>query len=206
MLLLCKGLLLGFSIAAPVGPIGVLCIRRTLAFGAKCGFVSGLGAATADAIYGVTAALGVVAAASFFFEYQAGLQLIGGIYLLYLGWKTFCSPPVASDQVAALEQKKELWSSYASTFALTIINPMTIMSFAAVFAGLGMREGAAFSEAVPLVLGVFSGSLLWWAVLSAAVSFLRDKVDVKGMRQVNRLSGSIIILFGLYAVLHFSGF
>ncbi len=203
MLLLCKGLLLGFSIAAPVGPIGVLCIRRTLSSGVKCGFVSGLGAAMADAVYGLAAALGLFAVASFLFEYQAVFRLLGGIYLFHLGWKTFFSPPVAAHQSAVLEQRKELWSSYASAFVLTIINPMTMMSFVAAFAGLGIRESAVFSEAALLVGGIFGGSLLWWALLSAAVSLLRGKFTSGAMLIVNRFSGLVIALFGVYALSEF---
>lgn len=192
-----KGMLLGFSIAAPVGPIGVLCIRRTLSNGRAAGLVSGLGAATADAIYGTIAAFGVTFISSLLISQQTWLRLIGGVFLCYLGIKSFLS--VAADSTATL-QAEGLGGAYLSTFLLTITNPLTILSFAAVFAGLGLSAGGNYASATVLVLGVFLGSALWWFILSGGVSLFRSRFSPQGMRWVNRISGIIITTFGVIAL------
>ena len=198
MLFLLKGIILGFSIAAPVGPIGVLCIRRTLSCGMRNGFMSGLGAASADAIYGSIAALGLSVVSSFLIDQQYYLRLIGGAFLLYLGYTTYTSIPA---ETAAIAKGEGLMGAYLSTLFLTITNPMTILSFAAVFAGLGLgaADGNGMS-ALLLILGVFSGSLLWWALLSGLVNILRDKFDQQRLKWVNQLSGLIIAGFGFYCL------
>ncbi len=195
---LLKGLLIGFAIAAPVGPIGVLCIRRTLAEGRIFGLVSGLGAATADAIYGCIAAFGLTFISSFLVSQQVWLRLIGGAFLIYLGIKTFLAKPA---EKAASGSGKGLFAAYASTFFLTLTNPMTILSFAAIFVGLGLTStGGDYFSAVLLVLGVFIGSALWWFFLSFTVSLFRGKFNLQGLVWVNRISGVIIIGFGLFAL------
>lgn len=199
MLFLMKGILLGFSIAAPVGPIGVLCIRRTLAKGMGTGFISGLGAATADAIYGLVAVLGVSAVSIFLLDYQSYLRLAGGLFLLYLGYTTFKSIPA---EVAATARGEGLLGAYVSTLFLTITNPMTIMSFAAIFAGLGVGTiGEDYILSFLLVLGVFIGSMLWWLTLSGIVNVLRHKFDQKSLKLVNQLSGLMITGFGIVSLL-----
>jgi threonine/homoserine/homoserine lactone efflux protein len=191
-----KGIVLGFSIAAPVGPIGILCIRRALSGGLIIGFVSGLGAATADAIYGSIAAFGLTVISAFLIQQQFYIHFIGSLFLFYLGWKIFrAAPAVELKNVVA----KGVLSSYTSTFFLTITNPMTIVSFTAVFAGLGagnIQEG--YLAPALLVGGVFTGSMLWWLLLSGGVSILRNKLDVRCLKWVNRLSGTIIIGFALF--------
>lgn len=194
-----KGLMLGFSIAAPVGPIGVLCIRRTLARGFKSGFVSGLGAASADALYGIIAAAGLTLVADFLVSQQLWLGLVGSGLLLYLGIKTLCSLPATAGAPA---ETNSAGGDYFSTLLLTISNPMTILMFAVVFGGMGTRSGGNFRlNAFLLVLGVFSGSALWWLLLSAAVSLLREKVDARMMLWINRIAGCVIFGFGLYLLL-----
>jgi threonine/homoserine/homoserine lactone efflux protein len=194
-----KGLVLGFSIAAPVGPIGVLCIRRTLANGFKSGLVSGLGAASADAIYGTIAAAGLTLVADFLVRQQAWLGLLGGGFLLYLGIKTFRTPPQTSESSA---EKYSTGGNYFSTLLLTLSNPMTIFMFAAIFGGMSVQSEAIFRyNAFFLVLGVFTGSALWWLTLSAAVSLLRDKVNARLMTWVNRLAGAAITGFGLFVLI-----
>src|SRR5918997_6693891 len=158
-------MLIGFAIAAPVGPIGVLCIRRTLAEGRLSGLVSGLGAATADAVYGAVAALGLTFVTEFLIGGEAWLRLVGGAFLVFIGVRTFLARPV---ERAAPSARSGLPGAYASTFFLTLTNPTTILSFAAIFAGLevaGDASGSALS-AMLLVLGVFLGSAAWWVVLS----------------------------------------
>jgi threonine/homoserine/homoserine lactone efflux protein len=195
---LLKGIILGFSIAAPVGPIGVLCIRRTIAKGRLSGFISGLGAATADGIYGCVAAFGLTFISSFLVSQQFWLRLIGGGFLLYLGVKTFITLPAEN---AAEAKSNGIFSDYLTTFFLTITNPMTILSFAAVFTGLGLAAaGSNYDTAGNLVAGVLIGSALWWLCLSGIVGLFRLKFNTTGMVWVNRISGSIIILFGIWAL------
>ena len=196
-----RGLLIGFSIAAPVGPIGVLCIRRTLADGRIYGFVSGLGAATADAAYGFVAGFGLTFVSSFLVSQGVWLRLIGGLFLLYLGIRTFITRPATIASTNG-EGRAGLASAYLSTLALTLTNPATILSFAVVFAGLGLATGGGdYLAAILLVFGVFVGSALWWLLLSGGVRFLRGRFSVRGMWWVNRISGILIVGFGVVALL-----
>ena len=196
---LLRGLVIGFSIAAPVGPIGVLCIRQTLARGRLAGLVSGLGTATADAIYGCVAGLGLTFISNILINRQLWLHLAGGLFLCYLGIKIFLEKP---SNRAALASGDSIVRIYASTFFLTLTNPMTILSFVAIFAGLGLASTAGnIMSAGALILGVFAGSALWWLILSCGVDMLRDKFDLRGLQWVNRISGSIITGFGLFALL-----
>ncbi len=194
-----RGLIVGFSIAAPVGPIGILCIRRTLAEGRMPGFVSGLGAATADAFYGCIAGFGLTFISSFLLHQMGWFRVIGGAFLCYLGLRAFFSKP--SDSLTS-EKGKGLGSAYASTFFLTLTNPMTILAFAAIFAGLGVAsESKDYVSAGILVIGVFLGSTLWWVILSSGVGLFRKKFDLRALRWVNRTSGIVIMGFGLISLL-----
>ncbi len=192
-----KGLIIGFAIAAPVGPIGVLCIRRTLAEGRVVGLLSGLGAATADAVYGCIAGFGLTLVSDFLVDRAFWIQLLGGGFLCYLGIKTFLDVP--AEQAAAPSAR--LVSAYGSTVLLTLTNPATILSFVAVFAGLGLASmGQDYAAASILVLGVFSGSGLWWVLLSSGVSFFRGRFNTQRLRWINRLSGIVLIAFGMVAL------
>ncbi|MBP2630203.1 MAG: Lysine exporter protein [Firmicutes bacterium] len=194
-----KGIILGFSIAAPVGPIGVLCIRRTLAKGMLNGFLSGVGTATADAMYGCIAAFGVTVVAAFLIDNQFYLRLVGGLFLLYLGYTTFRSIPA---ETAAKAGDQDLLGAYTSAFFLTLTNPMTIMSFAAVFAGLGIGEtGGNYMLVGLVVFGVFIGSMFWWLLLSGIVNVFRTTFDARRLKYVNQFSGFIIAGFGLLSLL-----
>ena len=195
-----KGLVIGFSIAAPVGPIGILCIRRTLNDGRLCGFFTGMGAATADAVYGSIAAFGLTFISSFLVYQQTWLRLVGGLFLLYLGVKTFLAcPPEQNGENRP--PKSGLLQAYGSTFFLTLTNPMTILSFAVIFAGLGLAQtGSGFVSAGLLVLGVFSGSAFWWLLLSGGFSLLSKRINYQSLVWINRISGLIITGFGVYAL------
>jgi threonine/homoserine/homoserine lactone efflux protein len=196
---LLRGLVIGFSIAAPVGPIGVLCIRRTLAQGRLAGLLSGLGAATADATYGFVAGFGLTYVSNLLIGYQSWIRFVGGLFLCYLGIKTFLSRPAESP--ARTRGEGLLWN-YASTFALTLTNPMTIISFAAVFAGLGIGSAAGqYRSATLLVLGVFGGSAAWWLMLSGGVSLLRSRFRPRALTWVNKAAGVVILGFGILALL-----
>ncbi len=196
--ILFRGVVIGFSIAAPVGPIGVLCIRRTLTEGRASGLVSGLGAASADALYGCVAGFGLTFLSNLLITRQTELRLAGGLFLVYLALKTFMSRP---SHTTAEASGRGLLGAYLSTFVLTLTNPMTIISFAAIFAGLGLAEGSGnYASAVLLVLGVFIGSALWWLLLSGGVGVFREKFSTGGLRWLNRLSGVVIGFFGLLAL------
>ena len=197
-----RGLVIGFSIAAPVGPIGLLCIRRTLAYGRAVGFVSGLGAATADAAYGAVAGFGLTALSGFLVRWQTPMRLIGGVFLCYLGVRTFLARPASR---SAERESRGLTGAYLSTLGLTLTNPSTILSFVAIFAGLGLGTtsaagGGGYAGASVLVGGVFLGSAAWWLILSGITGAVRGRFSPAGMRWVNRLSGAILTAFGLAAL------
>jgi threonine/homoserine/homoserine lactone efflux protein len=194
---LLRGAVLGFSIAAPVGPIGVLCIRRTLAEGRTVGFVSGLGAASADMLYGSVAAFGLTAISAILISQRLWIHLVGAAFLLYLGTGTLLARPA---ERPATVSSRGLTGAYTSTLLLTLTNPLTILSFAAVFAGLGLAGArAGYAAAGFTALGVFCGSALWWLMLSSGVSVLRARLTPGVLRWVNRLSGLVLIGFGLFA-------
>lgn len=192
-----QGFIIGFSIAAPVGPIGILCIRRSLCDGYWLGFLTGLGAASADAFYGLIAGFGLTIISNFLVSQQIELKLIGGLFLCYLGLKTIFTQPVK--EVEILSSKQGV-SAYTSTFFLTLTNPMTILSFVAIFSGLGLGNKNHYSDAAILVLGVFLGSALWWFLLVSGVSVFRDKISTRTLQGVNRISGILIFGFGLAAL------
>jgi threonine/homoserine/homoserine lactone efflux protein len=194
-----RGLAIGFGIAAPVGPIGILCISRTLADGRAVGFAAGLGAATADALYGAVAAFGLTLVSSALVGQRLWLQAVGGLFLCYLGLRTWMAVPEPATEASG--QGRDLLSAWASTLALTLTNPTTILSFVAIFAGLGLGAGAGgYRPAALMVLGVFLGSALWWLLLSAGVGFFRSALTRRGLHWVNRLAAAIITAFGIGAL------
>lgn len=198
-----KSLLIGFSIAAPVGPIGVLCIRRTLAHGRVSGFVSGLGAATADAIYGSIAAFGLTFISLLIIENGIWLRLFGGVFLLLLGARTFFSiPKDNSSPYSTSHTRRSLLSDYGTTFFLTLTNPLTILSFAAIFVGLDLSINTSRNYLDPLimVIGIFLGSCTWWFLLSGFTGYFRNKIATSTMIWINRISGLIIAGFGVLSL------
>lgn len=193
-----KGLIFGFSIAAPVGPIGILCIRRSLAGGWTAGLLTGMGAATADAFYGCVAGLGLAGITGLLVEQRAWIQLFGGLFLCWLGMRIFLS---AADEKSAAETSGSAAMGYLSALFLTLTNPMTILSFAAVFAGMGLGNVAASHMAAGwLVAGVFCGSMAWWIILSSASSLFNTRMNATAMRWINRLAGAVLTGFGLIVV------
>ncbi len=185
------GFVVGISIAAPVGPIGVLCIRRTLQDGRLAGFVSGIGAATADACYGIVAALGLTALAVFLTDGAAWLNTIGAAFLLYLAYRTARSAAESGPDVKKGAQAG-YWSAYGSTFLLTLTNPMTIVSFAGIIAGLNLGTGSAAPYL--FVLGVFTGSAVWWLMLGLAVGATKKMLPASALKAINY--GSAVVLAG----------
>jgi len=195
---LIKGFIIGFSIAAPVGPIGVLTIKRTLTEGRLSGFVTGMGAAMADTLYGVIAGFGLTVVSSFIMTQEFWMKLVGGLFLLFLGIKSFIAKPAST---AANLDSKGLFNNFISTFFLTVTNPATILSFLAIFAGLGLGTTKTdYSSSISLVLGVFIGSGLWWFILSSAVSRFQSKITPVRLTWINRLSGLLILSFGVFAL------
>lgn len=198
---LLKGGLVGFCLAVPIGPINVLCMRRTLEHGRASGLASGLGAAMADAIYGGIAGFGVQFASQALIGYQMWLRLLGGALLCYLGYRTFVAKPVEKEMANG---QAGLMGDVLSTFVLTLTNPMTILSFAAVFAALGVaQEETGFLGPTMLVAGVFLGSMAWWTVLAWAVGILRGRLGPGGLRWANRVCGLLIGGFGMVSMLSF---
>lgn len=199
IIFLLKGLLIGFTVATPVGPIGILCINRTLSKGRLTGFVSGLGAASADAIYGCIAAFGLTFITSFLISQKLWLQLIGGLFLCYLGIQTYRSRPAGH---AASARGGGLLKSYTSVFFLTVTNPMTILFFIGIFSGIGLgKSNFDLMSALLMVTGVFLGSAAWWLSLSFSVSLFRKKFSNDTLAWINRLSGIIVFGFGVFALL-----
>ena len=190
-----RGMMIGFAIAAPVGPIGLLCIQRTLQAGRLSGLATGMGAATADAVYGLIAGFGLTVVASALVEYRVPLGLIGGAFLCVLGTRTLLTAPATS---APTVEARGLLTPYITTFLLTLTNPMTIFSFFVIFAGMGLASIADNSwQTVLLVAGVFAGSALWWLLLSAGAALLRTRLRPRVLRTVNLVAGAVIVGFGV---------
>jgi threonine/homoserine/homoserine lactone efflux protein len=192
-----KGLIIGFAMAVPIGPIGIMCIRKTLAEGHPRGLIVGLGAATADSLYGSIAAFGLTFVSDVIASQHFWLRLVGGGLLLFLGISTFRvkrkDPVIPSDN-------EDLLGSYVSAFFLALTNPVTIFAFVAVFAAFGLGHRLIVISACILVLGVFTGSCLWFLALGYVATLFRKKLDSTGLRWVNRISGSLIILSGVAAL------
>jgi threonine/homoserine/homoserine lactone efflux protein len=194
-----RGYVLGFTIAAAVGPISLLVMRRTLAEGRLIGLVSGLGVATADATYGAIAAFGLGAITDLLVSVRQALGLAGGIFLLWLAWRTVSAS--STDPAAAPEPDRRggVPGAYLSILGLTMANPMTILSFAALFAGLGVTSGAT-GDAALLVIGVLLGSATWWLVLTSTVAAVRSRLTPRWIHRINLGSGVVIGAFAVVAI------
>jgi threonine/homoserine/homoserine lactone efflux protein len=197
--LLARGLALGFTIAAAVGPISVLTIRRTLAHGRIYGLASGLGVALADATYAAIAAFGLTAVTSVLVGGRVLLGLVGGAFIVWLGYRTLVSRPPAMATGTEAADRPGLVPALVSIYGLTMTNPMTILSFVGLFAGLGLA-GAGGEGAATVTLGVFLGSTLWWVVLTTGVGWLRGRLTTGGLAWINRVSGVVLVGFGIVAV------
>ncbi len=195
-----RGLLIGLSIAATVGPMSILCIQRTIHRGQRYGLISGLGIATADGIYGCIAAFGLTLISKFLVSQQFWIRTVGGLFLIYLGIKTVLTRPDRPTEHVLETKTNGLVGAYTTTFLLTLTNPLTILSFAAIFVGIGVGGASkSYGSAISVVLGVFVGSSLWWCILTRGVSLLRGKLTQTWLLWINRISGSILLLFGIVA-------
>jgi threonine/homoserine/homoserine lactone efflux protein len=199
-----RGLLIGISIAAVVGPMSMLCILRTFHRGLLYGLVSGLGIATADAVYGGIAGFGLTVITTVLVSQQGWVRLLGGLFLLYLGLKTVLSRP--AERAAMAAKATNFFGAYVSTFLLTLANPQTILSFVAIFAGIGVGASSHNELSAALVVcGVFAGSSLWWCLLTAGISLLRGRLTPTWFLWIHRISGGMILLFGLLALVSLKG-
>ena len=192
-----KGFIIGISIAAPVGPIGILCIQRTITYGKLNGLATGLGAASADAVYGFIAAFGLTFISNFLVAQQTWFRIVGGGFLIYLGIRAYLSTP---QDTTGNTKSQNHTSAYGTTFLLTLSNPMTILSFAAIFSGFGLVDTSIhYGSASLMVLGVFLGSATWWLFLSGGTNLFRNKLNQR-LAWINKLSGVVITLFGVIAI------
>jgi len=193
---LIKGTIIGFAIAAPVGPVGVLCIRRALADGRLAAFVAGLGAAAADTLYGAVAALGLTLVTDFLTNHRTVLSVVGGLFLIYLGWRTMRARP---QMLPTPDTHIGLVRDFLSTFLITLTNPGTILAFMAVFASITAVQMAnpMSLDTSLLILGVFVGSAAWWGLLSAAAGAVRSHFTPLWLRWLNWGSGAVLVVFGI---------
>jgi threonine/homoserine/homoserine lactone efflux protein len=198
-----KGVLLGLSVAAPVGPIGVLTIRRTISDGFRMGFATGLGAATADATYGLIAAFGLTAIMAVLTDHADAIRLVGGVMLVVIGVRTLVQGRASvNGRAIAAENVLTPARSYIQTVGLTLTNPMTILAFIGMFAGIGISSGGAdIPNALGLVLGVGIGSALWWLGLAFVVSRIRHRLSTSVVQAINVSSALIIVGFGVAAMI-----
>jgi len=190
-----KAIGIGFLIAAPVGPIGILCIRRALEGGRVAGIMTGLGAAFGDACYGVIAGFGLTVVSDVLMRYQIALKIVGGIFLIYLGIKAFVKAEKITQEVQG--SAGTLFSYFISTFFLVVTNPVTILVFMAIFAGFGLGGCTSYADAIMLVSGIFLGSMLWWVALSELTCLLTGKIKPEYFVWVNRIVGIVLVIFGV---------
>lgn len=208
LLLIGSGIIIGIVVAAPIGPVNLICIRRTLAYGPLNGFFSGLGAALGDGVFAVVTAFGLTAIAQLIRGYAAGLEIAGGLMLIAFGIHTFLADPSHGRDDSGLPTRIEgstsLGRAIASTFALTITNPATFFGFAALFAGLGSLAGeeTSYIDAAIVVAGVVGGSVLWWFAVTAITGLFHAKIDTNVMRHINQVSGVAVSGFGLAILGH----
>lgn len=193
-----QGIVIGFAMALPVGPIGIMCIRKTLTEGRVHGLVIGLGAATADMVYSCIAAFGLTMITDILDSQKFWIRLVGGTLILFLGAKIFRAKP--TDPKVPVKNPGML-GSYLYTFFLTLTNPLTIFAFIGVFAALGLGSGLSIFSAIALVLGVFIGSSLWFIALSSGFTLFRHKFKLNGLVWVNRIAGGLIIISGFIALI-----
>jgi threonine/homoserine/homoserine lactone efflux protein len=193
-----RGLAVGLIIAAPVGPVNVLCIQRTLEKGWKSGVLSGFGAALADTLYGAIAGFSISLVIQFLIREEVWIRLIGGILLTGIGVVYYCKPP---RPLEAGQDRSSAHTDLVSTFLLTVTNPTTVLSFLAVLATLGLGRQRPLWQTSFLMVGIFCGSMTWWTILASVVNLLRSRVTDGTMRWMNRVAGIAIGGFGLVNVL-----
>jgi threonine/homoserine/homoserine lactone efflux protein len=195
-----QGVIIGILVSIPMGPIGVLCVQRTLHQGRKIGFVSGLGAASADSFFATIAGFGLTFISDFFTNNQFIITLLGATVLVILGVRLFITNTIA--QVRKYKTKKtNMFSDFISVFFLTLSNPITIIFFGLVFTGLGIVKNDTQSL-IFLIIGIFTGAILWWFILSSLVNLFRQYFKIRIIFYINKFAGVLIVLFGIFALLN----
>jgi threonine/homoserine/homoserine lactone efflux protein len=189
-------MIVGVSVSAPLGPLGVLCIQRTINKGLLSGFVSGLGAAVADILYASVAGFGISIIADFLKDHQEIIRAIGGLIVLVVGIMIFRSNPVKQFRQQKM-QKRSYVSDFVSSIFITITNPLTIVFFGAVFAGFGLDETTTINPVVLTLLGIFLGALTWWLGLTILVNIFRNKIRLRNLYWINKITGILVAIFGL---------
>ena len=202
--LILSGVVMGLIAAVPIGPVNLICIRRSFAFGPLNGFVSGLGAALGDGLFAAVTGFGLTWVAQLIEGYATLIELIGGAMMLWFGWRTFIAPPIIKEDDCAPDGGTNLVRAMVSTFALTITNPATLLFFTGMFAGLGGLAGGAgsFNDASFVVAGVVGGSAGWWLALTTVIGLFHTRIDHRAMRLINRGSGVLVGIFGLVVLVH----
>jgi threonine/homoserine/homoserine lactone efflux protein len=205
LLLFAGGIVIGLIVAVPIGPVNLICVRRTLAYGNLNGFLSGLGAALGDGVFAAVSAFGLTAIAQLIEGYSIPLKLVGGLALIGFGVHTFTSevPTLREGANARDDGSASLVGAVISTFALTVTNPATLVGFTALFAGLGALIGdeVDYADAAEVVSGVFTGSALWWLTLSLVVGIFHQRIEPRTMRNLNHGFGVVVTLIGIVVLL-----
>lgn len=194
---LIKALVIGIAIAAPVGPIGMICIRKTLERGLRGALAVGLGAAVADSVYGIVAITGLTAITQFLLEKALLIKLFGGVFLLYLAYKEIKSTPTISYD--GFDKNKKLGRLALQVFFLTLTNPMTILSFVGIFASIGGGVSSPI-ESYAMIIGIFLGSMSWWLTLGFIISKIQNKLPEVWIGRIRYLSTLILAGFGLLSL------
>ena len=200
LIILLNGFIIGLSASIPLGPIGIICIQKTINKGHLSGLISGAGAAFADTFYAILAGFGVTFITNFIQEQQFIIRITGGLILFYLGYHIFSTNPAI--QLRKKHVNKNFIGDFFSIFVLTLSNPMTIFFFGAAFAGFGIvKEQSNFVEILQLVLGVFLGGFAWWFTLTTFVNLFRKKFRLKRLWWINKIAGSMVIVFGAVVII-----
>lgn len=201
LIFIIKGIIIGISVSAPLGPIGVLCIQRTLNKGFKSGFISGFGAAVADIIYAVIAGFSITFISDFLIENQTYFRIIGGLFLIFIGYRIFSSNPAA--QIRKLRTKgNNYYRDFLTSFLVTVSNPITILAFGAIFASFNLIDKETGSiPIVVLILAIFSGAILWWLCLILIVTIFKQRIRLRNLLWINRITGILIIIFALVVII-----
>jgi threonine/homoserine/homoserine lactone efflux protein len=198
---LIKGIIVGLSVSIPLGPVGIFVIQRTISKGQIAGTIAGLGAVFADTFYAVIAGFGVKIIGDFMVENEIALRLIGSFFLIFMGYRIFTSNIIKQVRYKmGVISKSKYLKDFAGIFFLTLSNPLTIVAFGAIFAGLGIVEGNSDARlTIYLIAGVFSGAFFWWFILGTFINIFRNKIRLRNLFWINKVTGILIILLGIVA-------
>ncbi|MHC4942013.1 MAG: LysE family translocator [Planctomycetota bacterium] len=193
-----KGLIVGLVIAAPLGPVGLLCVQRSLANGYTSGIIAGLGAATADAFCGIIAVFGLAALAGFLAMHHVYSSTLGGVILFLFGLKVVFDPPKKKEGIPSIQDNL---GGYSTSFFLTFTNPITLIALTAIFAWLGLeKESNNYMNAITLVAGIFFGSIFWWILLSSGATYFKSRISTVKLHWTNRILGLLLVFLGVFCL------